>query len=66
MTGDNMGLLRNSLASPIVDIERCGVSPTLDQLALYCEARPDENLVDALKSFLANAAGPQTLTLVTP
>ena len=55
---DNVALLRAALDAPVVDLEVCGVAPTLDQIALYCEAKPEANLVTALEAFSREAVLP--------
>jgi ATP-dependent RNA helicase SUPV3L1/SUV3 len=54
----DMHLLRESLKARVVDIKQCGVSPTLDQIALYIEARPGISLVGALEAFHSDAQVP--------
>jgi len=51
-------LWRWALGSPVMELSQCSVAPTLDQIALYCEARPEANLVDALEAFIAGAVTP--------
>lgn len=51
---DSVNLLRAALDAPVVDITKCGLQPTLDQISLYCEANPGATLVEALEAFHYN------------
>jgi ATP-dependent RNA helicase SUPV3L1/SUV3 len=56
MRKDSLKELRRLLESPIVDLKEAAVSPTLDQIALYCEARPGARLPEALGAFARDSA----------
>jgi ATP-dependent RNA helicase SUPV3L1/SUV3 len=55
MSADTLPLMKAALAAPVVDLTRCSIAPTLDQIALYCEAKPDAGLVAALSAFTSDA-----------
>lgn len=53
---DQLPLLRAAVDAPVVDLTVASVAPTLDQIALYCEARPETSLVEALRAFSDGAS----------
>ena len=52
---DQLPLLRAAVEAPVVHLTVASVAPTLDQIALYCEARPEMCLVEALRAFAEGA-----------
>jgi len=53
--------LRDAVNAPVVDLTKASVAPTLDQIALFLEAEPNENvsLADALVAFKRDAVVPK-------
>ena len=51
MRKDELKELKKSVNAPVVDLKTACIAPTLDQIALFHEARPDVSLSDILKAF---------------
>ena len=63
---DQLPLLRAAVEAAVVHLTVASVAPTLDQIALYCEARPEMCLVEALRAFAEARARPRTIPCATP
>ena len=55
MRRDTLSELRHAIDAPVVPLTKASVAPTLDQIALFCESRPDVSLPDALARFARDA-----------
>ena len=55
MRRDTLSELRHAIDAPVVPLTQASVAPTLDQIALFCESKPDVSLPDALAQFARDA-----------
>ena len=55
MRKDDLLDLRRAVNASVVSLTKASIAPTLDQIALYHEAKPEVSLPDALKAFFLQA-----------
>ena len=55
MRKDDLLDLRKAVNASVVSLTKASIAPTLDQIALYHEAKPEVSLPDALKAFFLQA-----------
>ena len=56
MVNDQLPILRDAIDAPVVDLTKCSVAPTLEQVECYLEAVPGATLVEALTALLRDAS----------
>ena len=55
---ETLPALKTAVEAPVVYLNEAAVAPTLEQIQMYCEARPDETLADALRAFAGAGKSP--------